>query len=186
MSTPDPALSALVSPPTGRARGLRGRLPTVPRTAAPEPGQPAVPPASLPSPAAQSPPRPKPDTPPEAPAAPSVRVVAARIPVSAFARLNEERAKTGETHEMWFLRAWARVDGQLDGHYRPPDSGGGRVPQRVRRRRRAAGEPLTQYALRLTEAEAAALFDRADELRPSSIAEFVTTIVVLALAGQMP
>jgi hypothetical protein len=182
MSTPDPALSALLSPPPGRANALRGRLPTAPRTAIPEP-----PPGPEPAAAA-----------PSAPAEPRrwavksqrseqqaspIRVVPARIPGSLFARVNQERAKTAETHEMWFLAAWGRVDDQLDDHYRPPATTG-RVPQRARRGRRPPGEPLTQYPLRLTEEEADALYERAAELRPSSIAELVTTIVALALAAQ--
>jgi hypothetical protein len=84
---------------------------------------------------------------------------------------------------MWFLDAFERVYDRLDEHYQPsgPPSSTTRVPQRRRRARRLPGEPLTQYPLRLTEEEAAALYGRAEQLQPTSIAEFVTTIVRLGL-----
>jgi hypothetical protein len=113
------------------------------------------------------------------------RIIPARIPASLFAQVNEARARTGDTHEMWFLAAFDRVYDQLAEQY---ESGAGNrpspVPQRRRRARRPSGEPLTQYPLRLTYEEAAALEERAAELEPTSMSEFVTTIVALALRRQ--
>lgn len=113
----------------------------------------------------------------------TTRPISARIPVSLFAAVNEARAATGETHEMWFLAALDAVWDQLETEY-PPARHGSRVPLRDRRARRPAGEPLVQYPLRLTDDERAALEDRYRTCRPSSMADLVTTIVRLGLAAR--
>jgi hypothetical protein len=110
-----------------------------------------------------------------------VRVVAARIPASLFEQLSLVRARTGDTHEMWFLKALDAVWDELGEHYQPRQESS-RVPIPQRRARRPSRDPLAQYPLRLTEEQATVLEKRAEELRPTSMAEFVTTIVRLRLA----
>lgn len=110
-----------------------------------------------------------------------VRVVAARIPASLFEQLSMVRARTGDTHEMWFLKALDAVWDELGEHYQPQQESS-RVPIPQRRARRPSRDPLAQYPLRLTEEQANVLERRAEELRPTSMAEFVTTIVRLRLA----
>lgn len=102
--------------------------------------------------------------------------------MSLFTAVNESRAVTGQTHEMWFLAALAAVWDQLESEYPPaPVVQASKVPVRDRRSRRLAGEPLVQYPLRLTPDERAALDDRYRTCRPSSMADLVTTIVRLGL-----
>jgi hypothetical protein len=108
-------------------------------------------------------------------------VVAARIPASLFEQLSMVRSRTGDTHEMWFLKALDAVWDELGEHYRPQQESS-RVPIPQRRARRPSRDPLAQYPLRLTEEQAEVLEKRAEELRPTSMAEFVTTIVRLRLA----
>ncbi|PZS26712.1 MAG: hypothetical protein DLM61_17825 [Pseudonocardiales bacterium] len=108
-------------------------------------------------------------------------MVAARIPASLFEQLSLVRARTGDTHEMWFLRALDAVWDELDEHYQPRQESS-RVPIPQRRARQPSRDPLAQYPLRLTEEQAEVLEKRAEELRPTSMAEFVTTIVRLRLA----
>ncbi|HZS20779.1 MAG: hypothetical protein JO296_15715 [Pseudonocardiales bacterium] len=125
-----------------------------------------------------------PDTAPTQPKAKvkrSVRVIAARIPASLFEQLNLVRGRTGDTHEMWFLKALDAVWDELGEHYQPQQESS-RVPIPQRRARRPSRDPLAQYPLRLTEEQAEVLEKRARELRPTSMAEFVTTIVQLRLA----
>jgi len=125
-----------------------------------------------------------PDTAPTQPKAKvkrSVRVIAARIPASLFEQLNLVRGSTGDTHEMWFLKALDAVWDELGEHYQPQQESS-RVPIPQRRARRPSRDPLAQYPLRLTEEQAEVLEKRARELRPTSMAEFVTTIVQLRLA----
>jgi hypothetical protein len=110
-----------------------------------------------------------------------VRVVAARIPASLFEQLSLVRSRTGDTHEMWFLKALDAVWDELGEHYQPQQESS-RVPIPQRRARRPSRDPLAQYPLRLTEEQAEVLDKRAEELRPTSMAEFVTTIVRLRLA----
>jgi hypothetical protein len=108
-------------------------------------------------------------------------VVAARIPASLFEQLNTVRSRTGDTHEMWFLKALDAVWDELGERYQPQQESS-RVPIPQRRARRPSRDPLAQYPLRLTEEQAEVLERRAEELRPTSMAEFVTTIVRLRLA----
>jgi hypothetical protein len=82
---------------------------------------------------------------------------------------------------MWFLKALDTVWDELGEHYRPQQESS-RVPIPQRRARRPSRDPLAQYPLRLTEEQAEVLEKRAEELRPTSMAEFVTTIVRLRLA----
>jgi hypothetical protein len=110
-----------------------------------------------------------------------VRVVAARIPASLFEQLSMVRSRTGDTHEMWFLKALDAVWDELGEHYQPQQEST-RVPIPQRRARRPSRDPLAQYPLRLTDEQAEVLEKRAEELRPTSMAEFVTTIVRLRLA----
>jgi hypothetical protein len=110
-----------------------------------------------------------------------VRVVAARIPASLFEQLSVVRSRTGDTHEMWFLKALDAVWDELGERYQPRQEST-RVPIPQRRARRPSRDPLAQYPLRLTEEQAQVLEKRAEELRPTSMAEFVTTIVRLRLA----
>jgi hypothetical protein len=110
-----------------------------------------------------------------------VRVVAARIPASLFEQLSMVRSRTGDTHEMWFLKALDAVWDELGEHYQPQQEST-RVPIPQRRARRPSRDPLAQYPLRLTDEQAEVLEKRAEELRPTSMAEFVTTIVQLRLA----
>jgi hypothetical protein len=110
-----------------------------------------------------------------------VRVVAARIPASLFEQLSTVRSRTGDTHEMWFLKALDAVWDELGERYQPQQESS-RVPIPQRRARRPSRDPLAQYPLRLTEEQAEVLERRAEELRPTSMAEFVTTIVRLRLA----
>lgn len=110
-----------------------------------------------------------------------VRVIAARIPASLFEQLNLVRSRTGDTHEMWFLKALDAVWDELSERYQPQQERSSRVPIPQRRARRPSRDPLAQYPLRLTEEQAEVLERRAEELRPTSMAEFVTTIVRLRL-----
>lgn len=159
---------------------LRPARPAPAPPAAPAPASPAEDQATRPVEAPPRRPRPRREqrepTRPEQP-----RTVSTRIPASLFLKVNEARDRGDETHEMWFLRVWAAVDDQLDAYYRVAEPVAGRVPQRTRRRRRAAAEPLVQYPLRLSGEEARVLNERCSELRPSSMSELVTTIVRLGL-----
>jgi hypothetical protein len=82
---------------------------------------------------------------------------------------------------MWFLKALDAVWDELGEHYQPQQEST-RVPIPQRRARRPSRDPLAQYPLRLTDEQAEVLEKRAEELRPTSMAEFVTTIVQLRLA----
>lgn len=167
---PSPAVAVTAPQPAPRAEDHPAPTPPPPATTT----TPSDPPSSAPTPRANA------SAPRTAP--PKAKTFTPRIPASLFARVNDARSHTGETHEMWFLAAFDRVYDQLADHYQTPHtSSTSRVPQRRRRARRIPGEPLTQYPLRLTADEAAALQHRADELEPTSMAEFVTTIVELAL-----
>ena len=142
-----------------------------------------LPPASAPipvAPAAEDDPDTA-STQPKAKVRRGVRVIAARIPASLFEQLNLVRGGTGDTHEMWFLKALDAVWDELGEHYQPQQESS-RVPIPQRRARRPSRDPLAQYPLRLTDEQAEVLEKRAKELRPTSMAEFVTTIVRLRLA----
>lgn len=124
-------------------------------------------------------PRPKPTA--ARAGAPAVRIVSGRIPASLFQKMNDARQRVGDTHEMWFIAAFNAVYDVLAEAYPQPDQSPGRVPPRRRRARRPATETLAQYPLRLTEQEAEALEARARQLQPTSMSDFVTTIVRLRL-----
>lgn len=111
----------------------------------------------------------------------SPRILSGRIPASLFQRMNEARQRAGDTHEMWFIDAFNAVYDELAEAYPQLTGPPGRVPPRRRRARRPADETLAQYPLRLTAEEAEAVEARARELRPTSMSDFVTTIVRLRL-----
>lgn len=122
---------------------------------------------------------------PGGPRVPNRRALAARIPVSLLQRVNAVRGDTGQTHEMWFLDALDRVwDAVVDEYAPAPLHRSGRVPARGRLVRRPAGEPITEYSLRLTADERAALDECYRACRAPSMADLVTTIVRLGLATQ--
>lgn len=104
-----------------------------------------------------------------------------RIPASLFALVREAKAATGDTHETWFLDAYDAVDDQLPDVYQPAAARRTKMPVRRRRTRRPSTDPLASYPLRLTPEEVAVLEERAAELQPPSLADFVTTIVRLRL-----
>jgi hypothetical protein len=110
-----------------------------------------------------------------------IRIVSARIPAPLFQRMNVARRESGATHEMWFIDAFNAVYDELGEVYPTLTGAPGRVPARRRRARRPAEETLAQYPLRLTAEESAAVEARARELQPTSMSDFVTTIVRLRL-----
>jgi hypothetical protein len=111
----------------------------------------------------------------------SIRIVSGRIPASLFQRMNTARQQAGDTHEMWFIDAFNAVYDALAEAYPQLAGPPGRVPARRRKARRPADETLAQYPLRLTAEEAEAVEARARELQPTSMSDFVTTIVRLRL-----
>jgi hypothetical protein len=109
------------------------------------------------------------------------RLTQTRIPAHLFEQVRAAKDAAGDTHESWFLDAFDAVSDQLDEHYGPGPTRRTRMPIRRRRTRRPTGEPLVSYPLRLTDDELAVLVDRAAEVGPPSMADFVTTIVRLRL-----
>jgi hypothetical protein len=171
-----------------------------PEVAVPAPGPPAEPgPAREPEPATASAEtasslrpapakRPATSRPKRAPAPPTALiplrdqpVTQMRIPAALFERLRQAKSKTGDTHETWFLDAFDAVSDQLDEVYGPGPQRRTRMPVRRRRTRRPTNDLLVAYPLRLTDEEIAVLQERAAEVGPPSMAEFVTTIVQLRL-----
>lgn len=126
--------------------------------------------------------------PKRAPTAPTVPVplrdqpvTQMRIPAALFERVRAAKNETGDTHETWFLDAFDAVSDQLDDEYGPGPQRRTRMPVRRRRTRRPTGDPLVAYPLRLTDEEIEVLQERAAEVGPPSMADFVTTIVRLRL-----
>lgn len=170
---------------------LGNALPPPPRVAAERVPE-VVEPEPEPEPAPE-PPRPKPrakaaQKPAAVPEPAGQRITQTRIPAALFERVRDAKNESGDTHETWFLDAFDAVSGLLDEHYRPSPERRTRMPARKRRTRRPTGDPLVSYPLRLTDEEVAVLMERASELGPPSLADFVTTIVRLRLeqlkAGQ--
>lgn len=170
------ALLGRAAPPPPRAPAPDADAPA----AAPEdPGRVADEPAGEPS-AAKRTPRKQPVEP--APAAdPDGQTTQTRIPAALFEAVRAAKAKSGDTHEMWFLDALDAVIDDLAEVYRPSVRRSSRVPVRRRRTRRPATDPLVAYPLRLNAEERALLQDLVDELGPPSLADLVTTVVRLRL-----
>lgn len=174
MATRRRASSLTNEQPPDRAAGLADDWGPTPMPSLPAVLEPEAPP----EPKARKP-RAKPT---EAPADPgAIRIVSGRIPASLFQRMNEARQAVGDTHEMWFIDAFNAVYDALADAYPQLTRPAGRVPPRRRRARRPADETLAQYPLRLTAEEAEAVEARARELQPTSMSDFVTTIVRLRL-----
>jgi outer membrane biosynthesis protein TonB len=164
-------------------QALLGNAPPPPPRVAAAPAPEVVEPEPAPAP---EPPRPKARAKPAqkpvaVPEPAGQRITQTRIPAALFERVRAAKTETGDTHETWFLDAFDATSDLLDEHYRPGPERRTRMPARKRRTRRPTGDPLVSYPLRLTDEEVAVLMERAGELGPPSLADFVTTIVRLRL-----
>lgn len=177
MTTDPRDLSALTTPPPGRAAGLAGSLGPSRPTRSPQPTTPAVP-AALPDREEQ------PDTArarKRKPAPARKRPVAVYIPAATRARLRDKLA--GDTYSGWVLNAYRRVHEQLGDVFEPADTDtrdGSGLPVRPRGARRNVKD-LTPLQLRLTDDELAVLERRRVELGGPSRSAFITAIIDLGL-----